>query len=167
MQAVNSVAEIVLGGVEEGAGAGGAGDTPTAAPEPEPTSVGEPSTAVRILIVEDEYLVAMEMDAGLREAGYDVVGTASTADEAVALARDERPRLVVMDIRLVGARDGVDAATDIYRGLGIRSIFASAHSDDRVRSRAAAARPLGWIAKPYRASDLVRAVGEALKELEG
>ena len=72
-----------------------------------------------------------------------------------------------MDIRLAGDRDGIDAALEIFRTLGIRSLFASAHGDAQVRARAEAAQPLGWVAKPYRVETLLKAVEEALRELNG
>lgn len=117
-----------------------------------------------ILLVEDDFLVGMEVEAGLEAAGYEVAGIAATAEEAVALAAARQPALVVMDIRLAGERDGIDAALEIFRTLGIRSLFASAHVDAQVRARAEAARPLGWVAKPYRVETLLAAVGEALDE---
>jgi two-component system, response regulator PdtaR len=118
-----------------------------------------------ILLVEDDFLVGMEVEAGLEEAGYQVAGVAATAEEALELAASHRPALVVMDIRLASERDGIDAALDIFRTLGIRSLFASAHVDAQVRARAEAARPLGWVAKPYRVETLLAAVGEALNEV--
>jgi two-component system, response regulator PdtaR len=118
-----------------------------------------------ILVVEDDFLVGMELEAGLGEAGHRVVGVAATAEEAVALAAEHRPALVVMDIRLAGERDGVDAALEIHGSLGIRSLFASAHVDARVRARAEAAQPLGWVAKPYRVETIVKAVEDALRRI--
>jgi len=117
---------------------------------------------VRILIAEDDYLVGMELEAGLDEAGYEVVGIVTTAEEAVAAAGAQRPRLAIMDIRLASERDGVDAAIEIYARFKIRSIFASAHGDAEVRARAEAACPLGWVAKPYRVETLIREVQRAL-----
>ena len=119
-----------------------------------------------ILLVEDDFLVGMEAEAGLADAGYEVAGIATTAEEAVAIAAERRPALVVMDIRLAGRRDGVDAALEIFRSFGIRSLFASAHGDAQVRARAEAARPLGWVAKPYRVQTLLEAVESALREVE-
>jgi DNA-binding NarL/FixJ family response regulator len=118
-----------------------------------------------ILLVEDDFLVGMEVEAGLEGAGYEVAGIATTAEEAVELAAARRPALVVMDIRLASERDGIDAALEIFRTLGIRSLFASAHVDAQVRARAEAARPLGWVAKPYRVETLLAAVVEALNEV--
>jgi two-component system, response regulator PdtaR len=148
----------------EGVEGGGAG---YASSDTEPQSEERPSLASSpcILLVEDDFLVSMEMETGLEEAGYEVAGIAATAEDAVALAAERRPALVVMDIRLAGDRDGVDAAVEIYRTLGIRSIFASAHGDAGTRARAEAAQPLGWVAKPYRVETLVKAVEQALEGL--
>jgi two-component system, response regulator PdtaR len=77
----------------------------------------------KILIVEDDYLVSVELDFRLREAGFDVVGVAVTAEEAVRLARSRKPALAIMDIRIAGPRDGIDTAIELLSDLGIRSIF--------------------------------------------
>lgn len=82
--------------------------------------------------------------------------TAITAVEAISMAESEKPDLVIMDIRLAGRRDGVEAAIEIFSTLGIRSIFASAHADNETRKRAAPASPIGWLQKPYPADDLLR-----------
>lgn len=150
---------LIEGGDEGGAGCG----SPMASSDADQ----KPAAASRpcILLVEDDFLVGMEMETGLEEAGYEVAGIATTAEEAVELAAQRRPALAVMDIRLAGDRDGVDAALEIYRTFGIRSIFASAHGDSRTRARAEAAQPLGWVAKPYRVETLLKAVEEALRGL--
>jgi DNA-binding NarL/FixJ family response regulator len=119
----------------------------------------------RILIVEDDFFVALDLEAGLTDAGMKVIGPARTAEEAVALARAEQPILAVMDIRLAGARDGIDAALDLFRDLGIRSLFASAHADSTFRRRAEPARPLGWLQKPYTIDAVVGSVRKAIAEL--
>ena len=123
------------------------------------------NAAPRILIVEDDYLVAMEAEAALVEAGFEAAGIASSAEEAVALAKTERPTLAVMDIRLIGKRDGVDAALDIFRETGVRCVFATAHHTLETRARAAPTDPLGWLPKPYSMDDLVEAIRFALAEL--
>jgi DNA-binding NarL/FixJ family response regulator len=132
--------------------------------QPGETEAPRPARRPCILLVEDDFLVGMEVETGLEEAGFEVAGIAATAEEAVAIAAERRPALAVMDIRLAGRRDGVDAALEIYRTLGIRSLFASAHGDPQVRARAEPARPLGWVAKPYRVETLVKAVEAALRE---
>src|SRR5215813_801402 len=120
------------------------------------------STPPRILVVEDDYFVAMDLEGGLRDAGMQVVGPVPTAEEALAMAKAERPILAVMDIRLAGEKDGIDAALELYRELGIRCIFASAHVEPPYRQRAAAAAPLGWVQKPYTIGTVVSAVKAAL-----
>ncbi len=121
----------------------------------------------RILIVEDDYLVAMEAEAALVEAGFEAAGIATSAEEAVKLAKSERPTLAVMDIRLIGRRDGVDAALEIFRETGVRCIFATAHHTLETRARAAPTAPLGWLPKPYSMDDLVETIRFALAELNG
>src|SRR3954452_7257575 len=83
----------------------------------------------RILVVEDDYFVAMELEHHLQQAGFDVVGVASTAEEAIRIGAAERPTLAIMDVRLVGRRDGIDAAIELSSKFGVPSIFATAHGD--------------------------------------
>ena len=125
-----------------------------------------PDSAPRILVVEDDYFVALDLEGGLREAGMQVLGPVPTAEEALALAKAERPVLALMDIRLAGAKDGIDVALELYRELGIRCIFASAHVEPPYRQRAAAAAPLGWVQKPYTIAAVVAAVKKALLEAQ-
>jgi DNA-binding NarL/FixJ family response regulator len=115
-----------------------------------------------ILVVEDDFLIAMQMEATLRDAGFNVVGTAATADEAISLARETRPSLAVMDIRLASERDGIDAARQLFSEFNIRCIFATAHDDVHTHERAAPFAPLGWLAKPYTPASLVALVAKAL-----
>jgi two-component system, response regulator PdtaR len=127
-------------------------------------SGGADETA-RILIVEDDILIASQMEAALAHDGFEIAGVASTGKEAFQLAEAESPTLVVMDIRLAGDRDGIDTALELFRLHGVRCIFASAHSDDDTRRRAAPAAPLGWLQKPYTMASLTAMVRAALKEL--
>ena len=122
--------------------------------------------AARILIVEDDFLIAMEAESALLSAGFAVIGVATGADEALALARTHKPALAVMDIRLAGRRDGVDAAGDLFRELGVRCVFATAHDDQEVRVRAEPFAPLGWLAKPYSMTSLVTLVRAAVSGLD-
>jgi two-component system, response regulator PdtaR len=70
--------------------------------------------------------------------------------------------LAIVDVRLAGHRDGVEAAIELFRGHGIRSIFATAHADPETRRRAQAAAPLGWLAKPYSPERLLPLIRAAL-----
>jgi CheY-like chemotaxis protein len=148
-----------------GSGERPAGTPPGSLPNNPGLAQGSGATP-RILVVEDDFLVSVDMEEGLKEAGFDVVATANTADDAVDAALREKPDIVVMDVRLLGKRDGVDAALEIFRATGIRCIFATAHHDRETRARAEPSRPLGWLPKPYGQDTLVAAVRRALKQLK-
>ncbi len=120
----------------------------------------------RILIVEDNYFVVRQCESALLGAGYEIVGTAVTADEAVRAAMDRRPELVLMDIYLPGKRDGVDAAVEIFQRLGIRSVFASAPTDAAMKARAESAQPLAWLAKPFNDRKLIATVMSAFGDID-
>jgi two-component system, response regulator PdtaR len=115
-----------------------------------------------VLIVEDDFLIAMQAEAALLDAGFQVTGVATTAEEALAMARERMPALAIMDIRLAGRRDGVEAAGDLFRELGLRCVFATAHDDLLTRTRAEPFAPLGWLSKPYTMASLTSLVREAL-----
>ena len=105
--------------------------------------------APRILIVEDDFLVATEMEVALSDAGFAIAGVAASGENAIALATRQDPDLAVVDIRLAGDGDGVDTALELSRVHGVHCIFATAHSDPDTRARAQAAASLGWLQKPY------------------
>ncbi len=130
------------------------------------TSAAGERESARILVVEDDFLIAMQTEEALTAAGMHVIGVASTAEEAVALASATHPFLAVMDIRLAGKRDGIDAAQELFESHGIRCIFATAHDDARTRARAEPYAPLGWLAKPYTMGSLIAAVTQALTKLD-
>jgi DNA-binding NarL/FixJ family response regulator len=134
-------------------------DDVVASDERQPTGHG------RVLVVEDDFLVAMQIESALNEAGFEVAGVASSGEEAIELAISQRPQLIVMDIHLAGDRDGIDTALRLFAEQGIRCIFATAHHDEYARRRAAPAVPLGWLQKPYTMTSLIGVVQQALHEL--
>lgn len=129
-------------------------------------SARERRAGSRILIVEDDYLVGVELESGLRDAGFEVVGIAATAMAAVRLACMKHPALAIMDIHLAGKRDGVDAALEMRETSGTRCVFATAHCEPEMRARAERAAPLGWLAKPYAFDALLSMIDRALNELK-
>jgi DNA-binding response OmpR family regulator len=120
--------------------------------------------AARILLVEDDYLVALEVEHHLTAAGFSVVGIARTAEQAITMASEEKPDLAVVDIRLAGLRDGIDAASEMLLKSGISSIFASAHGDLATRQRAERAKPVGWLTKPYALTSLIVMIRSVLAQ---
>jgi CheY-like chemotaxis protein len=120
--------------------------------------------ARRVLVVEDEFFLAIQIEEWLLAEGCEVVDVVHTADEAVAVA--ERPGLVIMDIRLASDTDGIAAAVDILARTGIRCIFASAYADPPTRERGDKARPFGWLHKPFTAEKLLAAVKDAFGAIE-
>lgn len=137
------------------------GDSSSEGESSESSPVERQAEARRLLVVEDDYLVGITICDQLAGAGYIVLGPAVTGEEAVSLALEQRPDLVLMDIRLPGKMDGVEAAIELA-GEGIQVLFVSAHSDPRTRSRGEAASPCGWIEKPFSNTQLLKAVASAL-----
>jgi len=133
-------------------------------PQPSQPQTEPPAAKARVLIVEDESLLCMVLEDALSYEGYAVVGVARTAREAVELAVEHGPDLVLMDINLLGAVDGIAAAEQILERTGIRCLMATALTDENTRRRAAPVRPLGWLAKPYDQDDMLLAVARALEQ---
>lgn len=124
--------------------------------------VFEPSPAaidpVRILVVEDEVLVALCLSDMLEELRYDVCGVAASGAQALDIAERERPTLALVDIGLNGALDGIQTACCLRERYAIPSLFMSGASDAETLERAMAAEPHGFLAKPYSAADLKEAL---------
>jgi two-component system, response regulator PdtaR len=121
------------------------------------------STGRRILIVEDEMFVAMDIELVVERAGHQAVGFAGTAERAVTLAGELDPDLVLMDIRLRGDRDGIDVAIEIRKRFDIPCLVISAYTDALTRERAAPARVLGFISKPFNHALLEIALNGGMK----
>ena len=113
---------------------------------------------IRILIVEDEILVAADIQNMVESQGYEVAGRATTGEEALAKVASADPDLVFMDIRLPGGLDGVEAAGRIRSSFRKPVIFLTALSDDRTIQRAKMTEPFGYLFKPFDARELRVAV---------
>jgi CheY-like chemotaxis protein len=103
----------------------------------------------RVMVVEDEALVAAAIAACLRNLGHQVAATAVSGEEAVRKAMSLDPDLVLMDIRLKGKMDGIQAASRITQALQIPIVYLTAHSDDETLVRARTTEPYGFILKPF------------------
>jgi PAS domain S-box-containing protein len=116
----------------------------------------------RILIVEDERIVAKSIEKHLTKLGYRVVGMAATAKEAVRMAEETRPDLILMDIHLQGQPDGISAAATIREQLHISVIYLTANADDHTLQRARITEPLGYLIKPFETRELHATIEMAL-----
>ena len=116
-----------------------------------------------LLIVEDEVLIAMALRDELHDAGYDVLDLTARHDQAVSVARERRPDLALVNIRLAGRDDGI-ALAEHLQGLGIPVLFISGQSSRASSARTAA---IGSMPKPYSAAEMVKAVAYLLRHLEG
>jgi len=125
------------------------------------------SSEPRALIVEDEILIAEELRERLSRLGFSVIAAVDSADEGIAIATRERPDLVLMDIRLKGEKDGVQAAKEIRQHVDVPIVYLTAHSDELTVNRAKATEHDGFILKPFQRRELqstieaARAQGEA------
>ncbi len=109
---------------------------------------------IRALIIEDEALIAEELSERLSSLGFYIIGSVDTADEGIAIATIERPELVLMDIRLRGKKDGVQAAEEIRRRVDVSIVYVSAHSDEMTVNRAKTTDHDGFILKPFHRREL-------------
>ena len=116
----------------------------------------------RILIVEDEALLAEELRLRLTRLGYSVVDVVDSSAAAIAAAVRVCPDLVLMDIQLKGGQDGTEAAQGIRLRTDVPVVFLTAHSDPDTVARATSAGPFGYVLKPFREQDLVVAIETAL-----
>ena len=119
--------------------------------------------SLRILIVEDEQIVAADLESKLTRIGHRVVGTAGTGEDAIALAEQIRPELVLMDVRLKGSMDGTEAARQVQRLTGAPIIFITAFAEIFLRDPALMNPPGLCLSKPFSLNQL-QAVLETIPE---
>ncbi len=122
----------------------------------------KPSLAECVLIVDDEFLIAEGLRMQLEDMGMEVCGEAATADEAVAMARLHRPNVVLMDMRLKGGKDGVDAALEIHDAVGSKVIFVTGSREPSTLERISQDHPSGILFKPVTGAQLETAIHAAL-----
>jgi two-component system, cell cycle sensor histidine kinase and response regulator CckA len=107
-----------------------------------------------IMVVEDERIVAKNIEETLRLMGYDVLGSHATGADCLRQASERRPDLVLMDVRIGGDVDGIQTAKLLRSRFDVPVVFLTAYADDETVKRAREAEPHGYILKPFRASDL-------------
>jgi DNA-binding response OmpR family regulator len=126
---------------------------------------GREPVGQRVLVVEDDWLIATQIESCLATAGFEVTGIATGPDDTLQLARTAPPQLVLMDIRLLDGADGVELAKELWLKLGLRCLFVSGNIDADTQRRAANARPLGWLPKPFTEAELLEGVSNAFDRL--
>lgn len=112
----------------------------------------------RILIIEDEAIVAADLEDHLIRLGYSVVGTANSGEEALKLAAEHKPDLVLSDIMIQGDMDGTQTAVYLRKDYNIPVVFLTAYSSDSVVQKAKVSGPFGYILKPFEERELQIAI---------
>lgn len=115
-----------------------------------------------IFIVEDEPIIAADLQDRLVDMGYDIQGSADNGEEALRLLEDRQPSLILMDVNLAGELDGVQTATQVMERWGTPLIFLTSNSDGPTFRRARAVKPKAFLSKPFRGRDLRHAIELAL-----
>lgn len=108
----------------------------------------------KILIVEDEAIVALDLRQMLEEFGLEVVGLAGSADEALAIVEDTQPDLTLMDIHIQGTIDGIQTARILHDSFGVPAVFLTSYSDDETMEKATRESPYGYLLKPFNRREL-------------
>lgn len=112
----------------------------------------------KVLIVEDEPIVALDLQQEVEQLGYEVVGLAESADEALMAVEANRPDLALMDVRIVGSMDGIQTARLLRNMYQVPVIFLTSYSDETTIARAAREMPYGYLTKPFQRRELKAAL---------
>ncbi len=121
------------------------------------------SSCQKILIVEDESIVALDLSRRLVKMGYEVLGTAARGEKAIKMAEETGPDLILMDIRIKGDMDGIEVAERVKQIASVPIIFLTAYAEDTTLDRAKATKPYGYLLKPYSEKDLHVTIQVALE----
>ncbi len=108
----------------------------------------------RILVVEDEAIVAKDIEGSLKNLGYAVCGRVYTGEEAIQKVTETQPDLVLMDILLKGDMDGIETAQQIRTRFNIPVVYLTAHADEKTLRRAKMTQPYGYLTKPFEEKEL-------------
>ncbi len=106
-------------------------------------------TEARILVVEDEVIVAKDIQERLNSLGHSVAGTASSGEEAIAKIEETQPELILMDIKIKGPMNGIATAEKIRKGFNIPVVYLTAYADEDTVRRAKVTKPFGYLVKPF------------------
>lgn len=110
--------------------------------------------SLKVMIVEDESIVAMELSSHVKELGYEVIGRASNGADAFAMAQEKTPDVVLMDVHLKGEEDGISLAARLQRSSRVSIIYITAFNDEESLERAIATDPAAYLTKPFNRKEL-------------
>ena len=117
----------------------------------------------RILVVEDESIIALDLQNILRNSGFEVCQVVSSGEESILAANQIRPDIVLMDVKLSGNMSGIDAAKEIHRSLDIPAIYLTAFGDESTLRNALTHRDFVYIRKPFEEGEIETAVRKTLQ----
>ena len=124
-----------------------------------------PGAGIRVFVVDDEALIAMDLRERLMALGYAVCGTAASGEAAVQMIAELQPDLVLMDVKLAGSTDGVEAAQQLRERYDVPVVFLTAYSDSQLIDRATKANCYGFLLKPVKDGQLHATLKLALARL--
>ena len=120
---------------------------------------------LKILLVEDELIIAEDMTNMLERIGYEIVGSAIDFDEAIEILETEKPDLILLDVNLGGKKDGIHLAEEINRRFGIPFIYTTSFTDGATIERAKKTQPINYLVKPFKQAQLYTAIEIAMLNL--
>ena len=123
------------------------------------------SGPAKVLLVEDDMIIAADISVQLTKLGYEIIGIQTRAEDALSCIADNRPDIILMDIVLSGQMNGIEAARLILEKYALPVIFLTSNYDDATFQRALSARPHAFIAKPFQKSDLERTLRVTLQRM--
>lgn len=119
---------------------------------------------IRVLIIEDEVLVAEDISSDLEAYGFEVIGVAISSEECWQILENKQPHVILMDVKIKGSEDGIQLAEKINTLLRVPIIYLTANSDQQTIKRAFKTRPQAFITKPYSKKDLIIAIDLAFEK---
>jgi two-component system, response regulator PdtaR len=121
----------------------------------------------KILIVEDDAIIAMDMEQVLSRKGYKIIGRVDRGEKAIAAVEEKKPDIVLMDINIKGSINGIEVAKKLLDEIGVKVIYVTAYSDVTMKERAFETEPVGYLIKPVRETELIGMVERAMGRSKG
>lgn len=118
-------------------------------------------TSTKVLIVEDDFIIAKDIQVTLSKLGYKIVGVAHDSEKALDMLYSRKPDFVILDINIGGTKDGIDIAEVINEKYNLPFIYLTSYSDEHTLGRATSTKPYGYIVKPFEESDLKTSIAVA------